>query len=455
MTAAQEPVSANVMTELYFECLQRLGLLEPFRRVPFQIQQRGNGFGPAERCLALLASQAQGCQCLTDWIFPLRTDSRLAHWMGDRPAPHCSTLSRSLAATDAETIRVLRRDILLPLSDQAFLSAEAAGRHMFVDVDRKGIPAEGPTYEGTSYGHMPDGTNRRGYGLHMLSLDNRWPLDMEWTGANEHGIGQAMVMIRRMMHRVSGRTRPRIVVRGDANHGCVRFVRFLHRYPCGYLLKGYNCSTGKRLWRDNPSPRDRVPRTGQPDLLALECGPTVLTGMTREQRPDGKQRRRSVQVTVPRVVVYQEDPAQVPDGKEPECFFLITTLSKQEYDCQALLTAYLQRGGAVENIFSQLDQAFSITHLRSRRFYGNYTYLLLVMVAANLTQMIRDDARRQEMPIPAGLSETLTAGKESGLRLRQDDQAGCVLHEGLPGPYTATFKAMLRCSHQRRFRFAA
>lgn len=455
MTHDQEPVSANVMTELYLQFLRQLGLLEGLQGVPFQIQRRRSGFGPAQRCLTLLASQAQACVRLTDWTVGLRHDSRLCHWLGGRVAPHASTLSRSLAATDAETLRVLRGDVLVPLSDQALLTAEDTGARLFVDVDSKGLPAEGASYQATAYGRMNDGRQRRGYRLHLLSLENRWPLEMDLTGANEHGLGQGLVMFKRLMHRLSGGARGRVVIRGDSTYGCVRFVRWLQRYPCGYLLKGYNGSTGQKLWRLSRARRRRVRRDGRADLLALECGATTLTGMTRRKCADGTERRQAIQVRVPRVVVYQEDPAQVPEGETPDCFFLITTLSKQAYDSAALLEAYLARAGDVENIFSQLDQAFAITHLRSRTFWGNYTFLMLTMIAANLMQMIREEALGRELPIPAGLSETLTAAKESGLQLRQHEEAGCVLHEGLAGSYAPTFKAILRCSYQHRFRYAA
>ena len=455
MTSTQKHVSASIMSELYFESLNSLGLMEPLQGVPFHIQRRRNGFGPAQRCLALLASQAEGCEHLTDWSKGLRLDSRLSHWMGDRPAPHSSTLSRSLAATDAQTIAVLRRDVLVPLSDQAFMSAEATGPWLFVDVDSKGLPAEGKTYQGTSYGRMSDGRNRLGYRLHLLSLANRWPLEMELTGANEHGVGQAMVLCKRLMHRGSDRIRRNAVIRGDSAYGCVRFIRFLQRYPCGYLLKGYNASTAKRLWRENDGPRSRIRRTDQPDLLVLDCGVTQLTGMTRQKRRGGTERRQSMKVTVPRVVVYREDPEQVPSDKTPQWFCLITTLGADVFDCEALLQAYQDRGGAVENIFSQLDQAFSITHLRSRSYYGNYTYLLLALIAANLTQRIRDDAMQRDLPVAAGLGQMVVEAKQCGLSLAQDEQAGCVLHEGLVGHYTATFRAVLRCSYQHRFKYAA
>ena len=161
-------------------------------------------------------------------------------------------------------------------------------------------------------------------------------------------------------------------------------------------------------------------------------------------------------MTVPRVVVYQEDPRQVAADKTPEIFCLITTLSRKAYPAAQLLDRYNDRGGDVENIFCQLDQAFSITHLRSRKFYGNYTFLMLALIAGNLTQIVRERARYDAHPIPAGLSETIEAAATSGLRLAQDEQAGCVLTEpDEPRAYTATFRHLLNCSYQHRLRFAA
>ncbi len=455
MTSSQPIESANVMSELYFQSLRGLDLIKVLNEVPFNLQHRASGFNPAARCLSLLASQAQRCLRLTDWSFSHRHDSRLCHWLGDRPAPHPSTLSRSLAATDYRTVQALRNKVLSPLTDQILLGTEATGRHVFVDIDNKGIPAEGKQYEGTSYGRMNGGGKRRGYRLHLLSLENRWPLEMEFTGANEHAVPRAKVMLKRFMHRLSGHNRRRIVIRADSSHGCVSFIRFLQRYPCGYLLKSYNSSTARKLWRQNSGKRWRVVRPGKVDLLAVECGRTTLTGMRRKKCKDGRERRGACSVEVPRVVVYREDPRQLPADQKPKCFCLITTLDKSQYSPPELLEAYHQRAGDVENIFCQLDQAFEITHLRSRKFFGNYTFLLLVMVSAVLAQMVREEAIRLEMRIPPGLKEVLVSAQQSGLRVKQDELAGCVLSKSITNEYTVTFEKALRCSYQHRFRYAA
>lgn len=457
MTSSHSTGSANLMQELYFQRLDKLDLLTALDEVPFQIQRRRGGFSPAQRCLTLLAAQAQQCQRLTDWTLALRLDSQLQDWLGGRPAPHASTLSRTLAATNDETVRVLRQKVLVPLTDQAFYSAEAQGRWVFLDIDNKALPAEGEQYEGTATGRMADGGYCRGYRLHMISLANMWPLEMELTGANAHAVPSAMVMFRRLMHRVHGSRRRRLITRGDSNHGGVQFIRFLDRYDAGYLLKGYNSKTARNLWKEYRSqPRQRVARPDKVDLLALDLGPTRIKGMTRKKLPKGQERRKACSVIVPRVVVYHEDPAQVAPDKEPECFALLTTLPTHEFDPAALLEqAYLPRGGDIENIFCQLDQAFEITHLRSRTFYGNWTFLMLSLVAGTLTQMIREEARLHEEPIPPGLKETLVAAADCGLRLEHDEQAGNVLIVGITSPYTVTFRTALRCSFQHRFRYAA
>ena len=457
MTSSHSEASANLMQELYFQMLDKMDLLEALDEVPFQIQRRRGGFSPAQRCLTLLAAQAQQCGRLTDWTPTQRMDSRLQHWLGNRPAPHPSTLSRTLTATDEQTVRVLRQKVLVPLTDQAFLAAEATGEWVLVDIDNKTLPANGEDYQGTAVGRMADGGYTGGYRLHLVSLANRWPLEMHLTGANAHAVPSAMLMVKRLLHRVHGRLRDRLVVRGDSNHGCVQFIRFLGRYHAGYLLKCYNPATARNLWQSH---RDascrRLVRPEKVDLLALDLGPTPIQGMTRKKQRNGHERRRRCRVTVPRVVVYHEDPAQVAPGKTAECFALLTTLPPETFDAAALLAkAYLPRGGDIENIFCQLDQAFAITHLRSRTFYGNWTFLMLCLIAATLTQRVREEVRGRNQPIPAGLQETLTAAADCGLRLQQDTQAGPVLVVGITGTYTASYQAALRCSCQHRFRYVA
>jgi len=457
MTVTDYSTTSNVMAELYFEQLNSLGLLAALDHVPFAIQQRKCGFTPKMRCMTVLASLAERCSRLTDWTLSHRLDTRLQHWMNDRIAPHPSTLSRTLAAADVQTIEVLRQEILLPLTDQVLLSPATGGPVVFVDIDNKGLPAEGQTYQRTTTGRMADGTFARGYRLHLLSLSNCYPLEMVLTGADAHAVPSAVVMIRRLWPRLNDRLRSVIVFRGDGNHGSVRFVRALNHYECGYLLKAYNPSTARKLWRAHGDVSiRRIVRADRADLLAKEVGPIELTGVSRKKRPGKKDYRRAYHATVPRVVVYHEDPAQVRADKTPECFALLTTLEASLYDATALLEeAYLPRGGTIENIFCQLDQAFAITHLRSRTFYGNWLLLMLCLIAAILTQWVRHDALDRGHPVPAGLQETLTAAAQCGLRLLHDPQAGCMVADGLTNAYTKTFRTALRCSYQHRFRFVA
>jgi hypothetical protein len=458
MTSSHSDGSANLMQELYFQKMDKLNLRGALDAVPFGIQHRRKGFSPAQRCMTLLAAQAQQCHRLTDWTPVQRRDSRLEHWLGNRPAPHPSTLSRTLAACDKQTVDALRREVLVPLTDQALLLAEATAGRVFIDIDNKSLTAEGDTYEGTANGRMSDGRYGCGYRLHLTSLANMWPLEMEFTGANAHAVPSAMLMVKRLMPRVHGSLRGRMVVRADSNHGSVHFIRFLNRYRVGYLLKSYNTDTAKNLWKEHPQQHKihRVVRDGKPDLLAIDLESTRINGMTRKTLRNGRQLRKACHVIVPRVVVYHEDPSQVQPGKQAVCFALLTMLPPEEFTVATLLEeAYLPRGGDIENIFCQLDQAFAITHMRSRSFYGNYTFVMLSMIAATLTQLIREEARLNEQPIPPGLKETLVAAANCGLRLRQDPQAGCELVVTITSPYTTTFQTSMRCSYQHRFRYAA
>lgn len=447
--------SANVMMELYFQTLDKVGLACALDRVPFAIQQRRNGFTPGMRCLSLLAGQGQQVVKLTDWGWRHRHDSRLQHWLGGRVAPHSSTLSRTLGACTAATVRALREEVLVPLSQQALLSAPAArGRWVFLDIDNQGIAAEGATQEGANLGRMGDGTYGRGYRLHLISLANAWPLEMDWTGAAGHAIPSAMVMVKRLMRRLPDGLRPRAIFRGDSNHGSVGFIRFLNRYGAGYLLKNYRPATAALLWQQAEGlPRQRVTRPDQPDLLAVELGRRELTGKRLSRRST---RQRTCRVQVERVVVYREDVPVRADGCPPRCFALLTTLPQEAYDAASLYRqAYLPRGGDIENVFCQLDQAFQITHLRSRSFLGNWTFILLSLVAATLTQMIRQDDRLADHPMPVGLKEMLDGAASSGLTVQHSRETGCLLQSHGSGSHQRTFEAALACSYQYRFRYVA
>ena len=231
---------------------------------------------------------------------------------------------------------------------------------------------------------------------------------------------------------------------------------FLQRYECGYLLKGVSSAAAAKLWaRHQHKPSQRIIPKSRPDLLAIELGPTRLDGIEHCHDSEGRERRTRRHVDVSRVVVYHEDPDQVPPKAKPGCFLLLTTVEQEAHWPEQLLNLYNQRGGDVENVLSQLDQAFQITHMRNRRFHGNYVFLMLTLIAATLTQLVRQEAISQELPMPAGLKETLEAARESGLYLNHTPDAGCSLVRSMDNCYTPSFLQALRGSHQLCFRYAA
>jgi hypothetical protein len=454
-SSIQSSVSANVLVQLYFQTLRRLGLFERFAKVPFKLQQRSTGHRPEARCLSILASLAQGCRNLTDWNLPLRKDSLTLHWLQADCAPHPSTLSRSLKAVDQTTVRAIR-SILSDLSDQAWSFLPDQNSRVMLDIDNKGIRAEGRTYEGATKGYMPDGDIAQGYRLHLLSIDNQWPMEAELTGANAPAVPSAMVLVKRLMSRLTDTRRQAVVIRGDSAHGTVWFVKFLNRYPCGYLLKGNNNQTAIKLWEQKQGVCViSFPRPGGPDLQAIDCGAMRLDGFHHWHDSKGKEHRSNVHAHVPRVVIYRQDPSRLKPDKQPEYFCLITTLDAAQYPPRELLELYDKRAGDVENIFCQLDQAFNITHMRCRNLPGNLVFMLLGLIASTLTQIVRQEAIQHQAPIPPGLKETLDAAKESGIRLEYGQQIGYDMLRGTETHYTATFARLLNLSYQHRFRYAA
>lgn len=473
MPSVHSTAPANILAELCLEQITTQGLRPLLEQVPWALRTRRDGLDNAQRCLCLLAGLSQGCRVYRDWNSRLHQDNRLQFWLDGRSPPAASTLSRSLAAATEQTVAGLCK-VLGRLDQPLFCTLPPLG-FWVLDLDSQGLPAHGKSYENAAYGHMPDGSLQRGYGLHLLSLENTWPLAMDFTPANADPISVGMPLLQRWLHGQDASLRRHLLLRGDSLYGCARFLRYLRHGGCGYLLKGTSPAQAQRLWREHVQscPLQRIARAGQGDLLAIECGPQTLDGADHRQDAQGRPHRHRLHVPVPRVVVYQEDPAGCPPGQAPQCFCLLTTLERQRCSASQLLELYNQRGGTIENLFNQLEQAFAIHHWRSRRYWGNYSFLLLSLVAASLCQRLRQQGQEQGLPTPAGLQGLLQAAACSGLRLEQEEQAGCTLHsEAAPpasrpapppasapppatAPYTYTLLRLLHCSYQYCFAWAA
>ncbi|MFW6061650.1 MAG: hypothetical protein ACOC93_02470 [Planctomycetota bacterium] len=135
-------VGGNLLMHLHFEQLDKLELIARLEEVPFAMQRRVTGFSSAQRCLAVLASQARGQRTLTQFGPAQRGDSVLMHWLGDVAGPHAPTISRTLSAATDQTLEGLGQ-ILLELACRPLQAGPASTGLLWVDLDDKGLPAEG------------------------------------------------------------------------------------------------------------------------------------------------------------------------------------------------------------------------------------------------------------------------------------------------------------------------
>ena len=116
---------------------------------------------------------------------------------------------------------------------------------------------------------MSDKRYARGYRLHVLSIDNRWPLDMELTAANEHAVGAGMLLTKRLVRRGRGETSPPPSLLGGANDSALqapsrvpRIARWPPKqrtYVTQSAPKPLGCEFGTKRPASDPLRRSQTP----------------------------------------------------------------------------------------------------------------------------------------------------------------------------------------------------
>lgn len=152
------------------EFLQQHGLLNQLMQVP--ISQKTGTFTPQAKLIEFLASLFSGIEYLSDLNdapHPLARDDLVARAWGLPGFAHCSGVSRTLSACDANTVAAVRQAIETfsqPFIRTAVHELTRRGRPIVYDLDLMGQPVSSTstTYSAVGFGWMDDAV-RLGYQL--------------------------------------------------------------------------------------------------------------------------------------------------------------------------------------------------------------------------------------------------------------------------------------------------
>jgi hypothetical protein len=170
---------------------RHVGLIDRLAQVP--IGQRMGRHSPQDKLTQMLVGVLAGLEYLQDFNVvgdPLVKDPAVAHSWGQASFAHYSSLSRTLAVADAETLRA----VIAALDDVSRIHVEnevawfvRTGRPLVVDVDLTGrqVSSTSTTYPGAEFGWMGDEVGK-GYQAAVTSLSGG-PTRRLWLSVARYG----------------------------------------------------------------------------------------------------------------------------------------------------------------------------------------------------------------------------------------------------------------------------
>jgi hypothetical protein len=160
------------------EFLQQHGLLERLRQVP--VRQKTHDFNPQDKLIEFLAGIMSGIEHLQDLNYgprPLASDATVGPAWGVEHFAHFTTVGRTLAACDEQTVTATEAAISAfsrPFLQTTVHELLRRGQPLIYDLDLTGQPvsATSTTYPDAAFGWMNDQV-RLGYQLARVSLSPR------------------------------------------------------------------------------------------------------------------------------------------------------------------------------------------------------------------------------------------------------------------------------------------
>jgi hypothetical protein len=196
MIQPQTPTSGDLcptqhaMLIVWGHFARTIGLRERLAQVP--IRQKTVTHTPQDKLIEFLIGLLSGMEYLTDLSTgptPLVNDQAVATAWSLAALADASTVSRTLQASDAETVAGLRAAldaIGQPFLDQAITEARVQEHRLVLDADLTGRPVSSTsrTFAGAAFGYM-DGELRLGYQLAEICVQTP-RFGRQWLSARHH-----------------------------------------------------------------------------------------------------------------------------------------------------------------------------------------------------------------------------------------------------------------------------
>jgi len=341
----------------------------------------GTDYTSEQKSLVLIAALASACPYNVDINHQLKPYPALAQIFQLQRIPDQCTINRYLNMTQALDLCDLQ--LILEETQRNMGLWRLEQGPVDVDLDSTGLVVYGKTYELANKGYLSGHRGGKGYQLNLGICSTTAECLALMLDPASVPPGERFWDILYSIAEIVGGFEQIGLIRADAIHGTRDNISMLLEREASFLLKGRDCRTARNLAKDIPSFQWE-----SMDMLHEVAEARPLTVSTRH-------------APVRTVLV------KTKKQKGPEYSHLYTTISSKEKEPVEVAHHYNKRQIIEAEIKAERNGP-QLNHLRTRSFYGIYSFLVHLALAMNLVLLFRHTVLKDTVLQELGLKE-LTA----------------------------------------------
>ncbi len=353
------------------------GYFDALKLLPFT---DGAVYSSEQKSLVLIAALASACSYNVDINYQLKPYLALAQIFKLEKIPDQCTINRYLNLTRAADLCDLQLIFEQTLSHGLWRLERGP---IDVDLDSTGLVVYGRTYEFANKGYISGHRGKKGYQLNLGICSSTAECLALMLDQASVPPGERFWDILYSIAEVLGGFGRIGLIRADAIHGTKDNLTMLLDLEASFLIKGKDSRTARNLAKEIPSYQwesmDFLHEVAEAKPLILSTKlPPVRTVLVKTKKLQG-----------------------------PEYSHLYTSISKHEKEPLEIAHQYNERQIIEAEIKAERNGP-KLNHLRTRSFYGIYSFMLHLAMAMNLVLKFRKTVLKGTSLQELGLKELTT-----------------------------------------------
>ncbi len=330
------------------------GFFIPF--TAFKLKMKEVKYSVYQKLLTIIASVIMGCESTKDINEVLSPEKLAANLLGMEHFPDQSQINALLTRTDEESIKQLE-NIHNEIFSKFSLST-ASSQDVVVDIDMSGLIAGGKTYELSDKDYFPRKRGKTGYQISAaFAGDYSEAIALYLDPGNAHCQSRLEDLLGSVLTKYPDQLRQeRLIVRLDSGYGASKNIAYLANIKgLKFIAKGYSTTQAAKIAKTVPF----ASHTKADEATLVYELPSLENGV----------RRILVQIL----------------GTKGELTYTILYTNIEEDKLSPVDGFHFYNGRqTIEAFFKMAKNTYGIKNLRTRKFYGIYSFLWMVFMTHNL-----------------------------------------------------------------------